>query len=117
MYAVNAGYNSKKSTRDGAYRARRDLGVPKGREEALVSPLDPDETEVQTVVAQGEILNQDEGETGAWWRKPRTREELQPLPQPPALQMIPTSTQHPHPESFLTAQDCLDHGITFLSGH
>lgn len=52
MYAVNTAYNSKKSTRDGACRVRRDLGVPRGGEEVLVSPLEPEETEVQAVVAQ-----------------------------------------------------------------
>lgn len=66
--------------------------MPKGGEEALGSPLDPEETEVHTVVAQGEILNQDEGETGSWWENLRTSEELQALPQPPAVQMIHTST-------------------------
>lgn len=102
MYAENTAWNSKKSTRDGAYRARRGLGEPKRGEEALVSPLDPEDTEVQIVVAQGGILNQHEGETGTWWRSLRTWEELQALPQPPALQDIHTSTQHPHPQSLLT---------------
>lgn len=52
MYAVNTAYNSKKGTRDGACRVRRDLGVPRGGEEVLVSPLEPEETEVQAVLAQ-----------------------------------------------------------------
>lgn len=46
--------------------------MPRAGEEALGSPLDPEETEVQIVVVLGEILNQDEGETGSWWRSPRT---------------------------------------------
>lgn len=44
IYPVHTASNSKKKARDGAYRARGDLGVAKGGEEALVSSFDPEET-------------------------------------------------------------------------
>lgn len=68
------------------------------------------------MVAQGEILNQDEDRAGTSWRGLRTCEVLRAPPQPPAPQMIHAQPRPRHRQRPASAAASAQHPRSFPTG-